>query len=42
MEDEKLVEKLLNEALELLSSEKSKSRRKVFIHYGRLLVWVAW
>lgn len=42
MGHEELIEKLLNEGLELLSSEKNRSREKVLSHYGRLLVWVVW
>lgn len=42
MGHKKLIEKLLNEGLELLSSEKNRSREKVLSHYGRLLVWVVW
>lgn len=42
METEKLVEKLLNEGLELLSSEKKQKQKKALVHCGQLLVWVAW
>lgn len=42
MGHEKLVEKLLNEGLELLSSEKEQKQRKGFASLRAVLVWVVW
>lgn len=42
MEYENMVEKLLNEGLDLLSNEKEKEQKKVLLHCEQLLLWGVW